>query len=105
MWRIDKREDLHQQKWSLWRIAGQPSKDLGITSSPEECKVKCELSFQDQDQDEYGCCSRISDGHCWWYPESTTTCCWASSYSAAQCTTIDDSTGILFQIPSPIYTR
>ena len=62
-----------------------PSKDLGISSSTAECKFICERSFQD----ESGCCSRKSNGRCWWYPKSTTNCCWADSYSTTLCTTIE----------------
>ena len=68
-------------------LPNHPSSDLGAVSSPEECTLKCESGNEKGTIiNEEGCCSRKNDGHCWWYPKSSTTCCWAKTdYSAAKC--------------------
>ena len=77
--------------------------DLGFVHTKVECKIKCQSETESSTVGLSGCCSRKENGHCYWYPNSIATCCWATNYSASICNaapvvqTNDSKEGIKFQ--------
>ena len=59
--------------------------DLGYVDTKLECKIKCQSETNLSTVGLSGCCSRKENGHCYWYPNSQVTCCWATKYSASTC--------------------
>ena len=59
--------------------------DLGFVDTKLECKIKCQSETKSSSMGLSGCCSRKENGHCYWYPNSQVTCCWATKYSASTC--------------------